>query len=251
MHVYFLQHHPDYGPARFTDWLTGMGHSYNTCLLYQDEIPPKPSDFDALIVLDGPDSALEPEPYLQIKRERKLIQKVLTSAKPLLGVGYGGLLIAQALGAIISPGTYPELGWHTVRRAPACPLALPESFDAFHWHKEIFSLPEEAVPIGSTAASPIQGFCWDEARVISLLFHVEATHRSAEALMEAAVEEPVLEELDSVSARNSRGGHAGFSDYGLAHSFVQSPQEILEGGRRFDRLAPLLDRIMLNWLALE
>ncbi|WP_027349502.1 type 1 glutamine amidotransferase [Halotalea alkalilenta] len=229
MHVYFLQHHPDYGPARISDWLTGMGHSYNICRLYHDEMPPKLADFDALVVLDGPDSALDEAPYPNIKRERKLIERTLASAKPLMGIGYGGCLIAQSLGAIVSPGTFAELGWHGVVRAPACRLPLPERFDAFHWHREIFGLPQEAHPVGSTTASPIQGFSWDDERVIALLFHLEATATSAQAIAEVALE---------CVGGDEPGG------------FIQSRGEMFEATRRFDRLAPMLDRVMMAWLRL-
>lgn len=229
MHIYFLQHHPDHGPGRFADWLTGMGHSFNTCHLYENEIPPKPSDFDALVVLDGPDSALDDTPYLHIKRERKLIQRVLNSAKPLMGIGYGGCLIAQEMGALVSTGSYPEFGWSSVRKAPDCPLNLPETFDVFHWHKEIFGLPQGALPIGSTRIAPLQGFCWDSERVISLLFHIEITATAALAITESTM------------------ACAGVDDESDAPDAIQAD---IKSDRRFDRLAPLLDRIMLQWLRL-
>lgn len=229
MHVYFLMHHPDHGPARFCDWLTGMGHSFNTCRLYEDEIPPNPGNFDALIVLDGPDSALDPTPYLHIKRERKLIQRVLSSAKPLLGIGYGGSLIAQQMGAVVSGGSLPELGWQSISKAPGCTLPLPDKFEAFCWHQEIFGIPPDADAIGSTRVAPVQGFSWDSERVIAMQFHLEATTTSARAISETA--------LECVGAEDEDG-------------YLPDHEDMFAANRRFDRLAPLLDRVMLSWLGL-
>ncbi|WP_106475851.1 type 1 glutamine amidotransferase [Phytohalomonas tamaricis] len=225
MHIYFLQHAAYEDPARLSDWLTGMGHSHNTRHLYAGEIPPQLSEFDALVVLGGPMRTEDPDAHPWIKRERKLIERALNSAKPVLGIGFGAQLIAEALGAIISRGTYTELGWHTVTRSDECELALPATFEAFHCHSDIFGLPDDAAPIGATPASPVQGFSWDDGRVVALQFHLEVTAPWVRALA-----------VHHASALSGSG------------PYVQSFDEILSTSKRFDRLAPLLDRLLLDWL---
>lgn len=226
MHIYFLQHAAYDGPARLADWLTGMGHSHNTCHLYAGEVPPRLEDCDGLIVLDGPQDLDDTERYPWLKREKKLITRALKSGKPILGIGLGAQLIATGLGAIVSKGTYAETGWHTVTLAPESPFDLPEEFEAFHWHRDIFGLPEDALPLGASSASPVQGFAWDLGRVVGLQFRLEATHASAEALLAH-----VPETLETEGP------------------FIQSREEILANPRRFDQLAALLDRVMMRWLA--
>ncbi|MHB0776057.1 type 1 glutamine amidotransferase [Halomonas sp. WWR20] len=225
MHIYFLQHTPFAGPARLADWLTGMGHSYNTSHLYAGEMPPRFEDFDGLIVLGGLPGTGDTSPAWR-KRESKLLSRVLKSGKPLLGVGDGAQLIAETLGAIVSPGTYAETGWHAITLAPESPFDLPESFEAFHWHRDIFGLPDDALPLGSSDASPVQGFAWDRGRVVALQCHLEMTPQLAEAMM----------------AQDPETQRAG-------GPFVQDREEILATPQRFDRLASLLDRVMMHWLA--
>ena len=225
MHIYFLHHADHLGPARLADWLTGMGHSYNGCLLHRGEAPPRLEDCDALIVLDAP-LDLNATDASWLGRERKLIQRALKSGKPLLGIGFGAGLIAEGLGAIVSPGTYPELGFHRITLAADSPFDLPEQFEAFMCHRNIFGLPEGALPLGASAASPVQGFSWDAGRVVALQCHLEATETSTRSYLQ--------EPSTSMAAADQR--------------FIQSSAEILADPRRFDQLASLLDRVLLGWL---
>lgn len=229
MHIYFLQHAAYLGPARFADWLTGMGHSHNTCHLYADEAPPIFDNFDALIVLDAPFGLHEDAPPAWLKRERKLIARMLKSGKPLLGVGVGAQLIAEALGAIVSQGTYAERGWQPITLADESPFDLPERFEAFTWHHDVFGLPDEALPLGGSTASPLQGFAWDNGRVVALQCHLEATVASVSAL------------YDHLAAFDERLATAD-------GAYLQSREMVMKNPRRFDRLAALLDRAMLDWL---
>ncbi|GAA3904318.1 hypothetical protein GCM10022228_13220 [Halomonas cibimaris] len=223
MHVHLLQHGPHHGPARLTDWLSSMGHSYTVFHLDDGEIAPRPGDSDALIVLDGDEALLEAPPAWQ-RAEQKLIERYLDGQKPLLGIGLGAHLIADALGATVGPGTFPEAGFHAVRLAKDATFDLPEQFHAFVWHRTVFSLPDNATPLGASAAAPLQGFAWDDGRVIGLLCHLHATRKSAAALLE------------------NQAPPAGRDD------FIQPQADILADDDAFQRLAPLLDRVLYPWL---
>ncbi|MES3677511.1 type 1 glutamine amidotransferase [Halomonas elongata] len=224
MHLHLLQHGPHRGPARIADWLDSMGHSHTVFHLHAGELPPRLADGDALIVLDGPDEGdLDPDATWP-RQERKLIEQALNGQKPLLGLGHGARRIAEALGAMVSRGTYAESGWHTIDLAPDSPFDLPERFEAFMWHRDIFALPDDALPLGGSEASPMQGFSWDGNRVVGLLCHLEATPASVTAMLDHL---PPL----------------GNGPY------LQERQTMLADTKRFDRLAPLLDRLLSQWLA--
>ena len=218
MHVHLIQHSPHLGPARIGDWLDSMGHSHTVFHLDEGELPPRPGDVEALIVLDAPEGEA---PAAWDRGERKLIERILDGRQPLLGIGHGARRIAEALDAPVSRGTLAESGWQTVTLAAASPFDLPERFEAFTWHRQIFALPEEALPLGGTAASPLQGFAWDGGRVVALQCHLEATLESAGALLDLGDQ--------------AAGPH------------VQARETILADPRRFDRLAPLLDRVLTQW----
>lgn len=135
-------------------------------------------------------------------------------------------MIAVELGATVAPGTFPETGFHTVTLADNAPFDLPGQFAAFMWHRTVFSLPEGAEALGGSAAAPLQGFAWDTGRVVGLLCHLEATRESVATLLE------------------SQTSPAGHGDY------LQSAEAMLATPEYFDRLAPLLDRLLSQWLRL-
>ncbi|WP_416139022.1 type 1 glutamine amidotransferase [Halomonas sp. HK25] len=226
MHLHLLQHSHHQGPARLADWLSSMGHSHTVFHLDAGETPPRLADCDALVVLDGPLGPLDEASQPWLKRERKLVERALDSRKPLLGIGLGARLIAEHLGAVTARGTHAEIGWHRVTLAPESPLDLPERFDAFMWHREVFALPEDALPLGGSEASPLLGFSWDAGRVVGLLCHLEVTRESVEALLANG----------TLPDGSERSPH------------TQSRETMLADPQRFVRLAPLLDRLLSQWL---
>ncbi|MDY7117716.1 type 1 glutamine amidotransferase [Halomonas sp. SSL-5] len=226
MHVHLLQHAPHQGPARLADWLTSMGHSHTVFHLDAGELPPKPGDGDALVLLDGPEGPMDTDRLPWLKGERKLVERALNGHRPLLGIGFGARLIAEALGGVVAQGTFAETGWHRVDLSPLSPVDLPDTFEAFMWHREVFALPDYALAIGRSEASPLQGFTWDDGRVVALLCHLEATAASVTDLLD----------------------HQGPPEGSETSPHAQDTAVMLEDPRRFDRLAPLLDRLLSQWL---
>ena len=49
---------------------------------------------------------------------------------------------------------------------------LPESFEVFEWHGEVFDLPKDCVPLAGSDIAPLQAFRY-AARAYGLLFHLE------------------------------------------------------------------------------
>ncbi|WP_158772512.1 type 1 glutamine amidotransferase [Cobetia sp. L2A1] len=216
-------------PVRLSDWLTGMGHSHNSSFPMDGEALPGIDDFEALVILDGPQrlslsEEAQPEAIRQALRlQRKLVRRALNSNRPVLGIGLGARLIAEQLGAIVSPAVVPQRCWVSLERSDKCPLNLPAEFEALVWHEEICGLPEDCELLASGERTPVAGFCWDERRVIALNFHPN---------LDAAATSSRLEEHPAPTQ-----GHG-----------VQSGEELLTQPRRFDRQAALLDRLMLEWL---
>ncbi|MBY5969873.1 type 1 glutamine amidotransferase [Halomonas denitrificans] len=223
MHLHLLQHHPHLGPARIGDWLTSMGHSFTIFHLYDGELVPRPGDCDALIILDDLEERTS-APWL--KAERKLIDQALDGQKPLLGLGSGARCIAAALGAPVGRGTRAEIGWHVVHLADDSPFDLPDDFSALLWHRQVFGLPDDALPLGGTASSPVLGFSWDAGRVVGLACHL---HHHSESLQALLSQIPPPEGAEPPLAS-------------------PSGQDIVDSTQRLDTLAPLLDRLLSQWL---
>lgn len=217
-------------PVRLSDWLTGMGHSHNSSFPMEGEAPPGIDDFEALVILDGPQRlslSEENQPAATrqaLRLQRKLIRRALNSNRPILGIGLGARLIAEQLGAIVSPAVVPQRGWVSLARSNECPLGLPVEFEALVWHEEICGLPEDCELLASGEHTPIAGFCWDGGRVVALNFH------------------PNLDTAATASRLEERPAPAQGSG-------VQSGEALLADPKRFDHQAALLDRLMLDWLS--
>lgn len=231
MHIYFLQHSAHDGPARFADWLTSQGHSHNTRQIWAGEPLPDPKEFDALILLSGPMHVHDIDDYPWLKQEKRLIHKLKSGRKPLLGVGLGAQLIAEAFGATVSPTPQPVSGWIDIQTSPTDTHELPAHFRALNWHPDQFSLPDHAEPLGYLKTSglieptqPPQGFSLDDGRILGIQFHLESTPNSTRQM------------LDSVDPRWHL--QQGTADY----------DEIIDQPDQFTHLAAVLDRLLLNWL---
>ncbi len=243
MHLYFIHQGliPDAAPhsatdalprsqgwqdsVRLSDWLVGMGHSYNTSFPLDGETLPGIDDFQALVILDGPQplSGAESAQSQPLRLQRKLIRRALNSNRPVLGIGLGARLIAEQLGAIVSPAVVPQRRWATLTRSDECPVGLPAEFETLLWHEEICGLPEDCELLASGEHTPIAGFSWDAGRVLALNFH---PHLDAGATRDRLRHHPAPNE--------GRG--------------VQSEDTLLEDPKRFDRQAALLDRLLVDWL---
>ncbi|MGD9868619.1 MAG: glutamine amidotransferase [Hyphomicrobiales bacterium] len=132
---------------------------------------------DLLIVLGGPIGAYEEALYPFLGDELRLIERQLKAGKPVLGICLGAQLIARALGARVYPNTRKEIGWGALTptpeglSSPLAPLARC-GWQVLHWHGDTFDLPEGAVRLCSTPATPNQAFALGP-KVLGLQFHME------------------------------------------------------------------------------
>jgi GMP synthase-like glutamine amidotransferase len=58
---------------------------------------------------------------------------------------------------------------------------LPESFDVFEWHGEVFDLPKDCVPLAGSDIAPLQAFRY-ATRAYGLLFHLEMEEDGIDSL---------------------------------------------------------------------
>lgn len=189
MRVLILQHSPAAGPGRISQWLLERATAVHICHLYAQARIPRLDSFDLLIALGGPMSVHDEPQIPWLGAEKRLIRKALSAGKRVLGIGLGGQLLAQALGAEVHTSASREIGWWPVEKYPHAQgsplgLALPERLMAFHWHGESFELPKGALPLYRSAACANQGFIWQE-RAIALQCLMQSDWHSIEALLQA------------------------------------------------------------------
>ncbi|HYJ55979.1 MAG TPA: type 1 glutamine amidotransferase [Mycobacterium sp.] len=99
--------------------------------------------------------------------EMQLMRDAAESGTALLGVCFGGQLLAQTFGGTVSRSLYPEIGWYDV--ASDRPDIVPGG-PWFQWHFDRWTLPPGATEIARTANAS-QAFVL--GRAMALQFHPE------------------------------------------------------------------------------
>ena len=144
-----------------------------------DAIPADDTAHDAIVVMGGPQNALDDECHGYLPALAALMRRFGDADKSVLGVCLGSQLLARAYGGENHIGTAPEFGWCTValtKEGAADPFAsaAAASFPIFEWHSDTFTLPEGAVRLASNGAVANQAFRLGRA-VYGTQFHFEAS----------------------------------------------------------------------------
>lgn len=177
-----LQHVAFEGPGVFAGLLEKRGYQVERHLVPEAWLPKDAGDF--LLVMGGPMSVNDPDAW--IKEEIDFIKKALQAGTSVLGVCLGAQLMAKALGAPVRPGRALELGMTKLRvmaegKSDPWISSLPDPFEVFEWHGEVFELPAGAVPLASSEVCPLQAFRFG-SKAYGLLFHLEIERTGIEAL---------------------------------------------------------------------
>lgn len=181
MRAVCLQHVSFEGAGVFAKLLAARDCALDSRVVPVEGLPPDPGDF--LLIMGGPMSVNDAEPW--IREEIRFIRQAIDAGKPVLGLCLGSQLMARALGAKVYPGLSFELGMTPVQisdqgRHDAVFQCMPESFDVFQWHGEVFDLPAGAVPLASSEVC-LQAFRYGK-QAYGLLFHLELDQLGIEAL---------------------------------------------------------------------
>ena len=157
-----------------------------------DEGKPAPSSilgYSGMVLMGGPMSVNDDLPW--IAPILALIREAIDNDIPVLGHCLGGQLISKALGATVIKNPIKEIGWGTVNvtqnEVAKNWFGSIQTFNAFHWHSETFSLPEGAVHL---LASPYcQHQAWSIGKHIALQTHIEMTTEMVQKWCEEGVQE--------------------------------------------------------------
>ncbi len=182
LNVTILQHIDCETPGIILDCL--LSADVNTRWIRTFEGNAIPSNMDAhagLIVMGGPMGVYDHKQFPFLLEEQRLIESALKDDKPVLGVCLGSQLLAATLGAEVKRGAHNEIGWHPVRlteyaTTDALWKKLPVRFTAYHWHADVFDLPQGAVALAASERTPCQGFRYG-ANAYGFLFHMEVTKK--------------------------------------------------------------------------
>jgi GMP synthase (glutamine-hydrolysing) len=148
-----------------------------------------------------------------LAEEKPFVESVIEAGSLVLGVCLGAQLVADVLGAPVTRGDQPEIGWYPCTRKPGAEGsvvfgALPETIKPLHWHSDVFAIPESAIDGYASEACETQAFEYDDGRVVGLQFHLEQTPETLRGLVEGAGDELVegewIESAEELTAPNDR-----------------------------------------------
>ena len=163
-----LQHEEPTPPGYVTEWLAGHNASVETFRIDLEDREVDPTGFDLIVSLGSEFAAFDDsKPF--VPREARLMAKAVEADVPVLGLCFGGQMLARVLGAEVFRGTESEIGWLPVRSED--PELVPEG-PWFQWHFDSFTVPPGATLIADSDVGP-QAFV--AGRSLGLQFHPEVT----------------------------------------------------------------------------
>jgi GMP synthase-like glutamine amidotransferase len=228
MRMHILRHVPFEEEGAIGDWADTRGFSRTWTDFSAGGDLPDLSAFDWLVVMGGPMSVHDELQFPWLRQEKRFLGEAIRQGKTVVGICLGAQLLAEVLGGEVTRSPQKEIGWFPVeltREGRECAVSaqLPQTFPAFHWHGETFSVPPGAVPLASSRGCPHQGFLFQE-RVLGLQFHLEVTPSSMEQLIENCGSEigsgPFVQTVEKMRAR---------SDFDSIASSLQGVLDALAG----------------------
>jgi GMP synthase-like glutamine amidotransferase len=140
-----------------------------------DAVPRSAREFSGLVFMGGPMSVNDELPWLP--PVFALIRDAVAADVPVLGHCLGGQLMAKAMGATVGRSAVKEIGWGEVQVVPGRTtrdwFGDAQSFAAFHWHGETFTIPPGAERVLASAHCANQAFVF--GKHFAMQCHIEMT----------------------------------------------------------------------------
>lgn len=134
---------------------------------------PDPTRYDVIAPL-GSRWAVYDERLPWVAGEIDTVRRAVDAGVGVLGVCFGGQLVATALGGSVARSTDPEIGWHHVHSSD--PDLVPDGA-WFQWHFDRFTPPPGATLVARNDRAA-QAFV--HGRAMGLQFHPELDHKLLE-----------------------------------------------------------------------
>jgi GMP synthase-like glutamine amidotransferase len=184
-----VQHEEPTPPGLLGDWLALRNADVEVLRIDLEQHLPDARRYD-LIALLGSELPAFDDSVPFIPRESELIRGAMDADVPMLGLCFGGQLMARALGGGSFRAERSEIGWFRLRSND--PRLIPEG-PWFEWHHDTFTVPPGGKLIAETDVGP-QAYVI--GRSLGLQFHPEVTPEIVEAWVRAYRDESHDDSLD-------------------------------------------------------
>jgi GMP synthase-like glutamine amidotransferase len=147
------------------------------------------NDFDVIVPMGAPWGAWDNACIGNwLEPEVEWIRSAVSSGKPVLGVCFGGQLIARAMGGSVAPSPQCEIGWKDIWSSRA---DLISNGPWFQFHYDRWQLPPQAVEI---ARNPIASQAFLLENSLAIQFHPEVTPDSLVGWLDWGGDKKVIED---------------------------------------------------------
>lgn len=135
---------------------------------FSPDFPPA-TDYDLIVVMGSVCAAYDERVQYWVRPEQQLLRDADGAGVPVLGICFGGQLLAAAHGGAVEKSPVTEIGFHDISSVDE---SLVPSGPWFEWHSDRWISPPQAEPIASNASAQ-QAFLL--RRNLAVQFHPEVT----------------------------------------------------------------------------
>ena len=155
-------------PGHVTEWLASHDAEAETFRIDLEDRDVDPTGYDLVVSLGSEFAAFDDtKPF--VRREERLMRRAVERDVPVLGLCFGGQMLARVLGSENYRSDEAEIGWLPVRTSDA---ELVSEGPWFQWHFDVFTAPPGARVVAETDVG-VQAFV--AGRSLGLQFHPEVT----------------------------------------------------------------------------
>jgi GMP synthase-like glutamine amidotransferase len=190
MRALLIEHEDDIPGGLVDDWLLARGAEVDVYRIATDgRDAPDPREYDLIVTL-GSEAAAFDDTVAWMERERRLLRAAADGDVPVLGICFGGQLLARVLGGEARRAERREIAWVTVDSRDR---SLIEDGPWLQWHSDTFTLPPGAELLADGAVGPA---AFVLGRCLGLQFHPEVTPELVEAWVAGSRDELEREGVD-------------------------------------------------------
>jgi GMP synthase-like glutamine amidotransferase len=210
-----LQHGPTSPPGLFGEWVQSRDVPVEVCRTFADGALANGNTPDVggrafVCCLGSKYSPLDRDVPV-VAGTLALVARAVERDVPVLGLCYGGQVLADVLGGVVEPALEAELGWYTVESDD--PNLVPAG-PWLEWHYQRFTLPPAALELARSAAG-VQAFV--SGPHLGTQFHPESTIEIVKQWANSDRERLELLGVSDAQARLEAGREQ--ADTARAHAF--------------------------------
>lgn len=181
---------------------------------------PNLDDYDLIVPMGAPWGAWDDACIGNwLQPELDWVREAVTSGKPVLGICFGGQLVARAMGGSVAKGPQCEIGWKTIWSDRP---EIVSNGPWFQFHYDRWVVPPGAVEI---ARNPIASQAFIINRTLALQFHPEIDAAALEGWLEWGGDKNVIEDgqdPDIMMAQTAAENDAAIArTYALIDGFIE------------------------------